>query len=73
MTKQELCNICTEYSVKEKCENMSSCELQKILIENKKLKSQIKELKCENRVLKKQLDEARIRESWEKYPDRMGR
>ena len=66
MTKKELCSICTEYSVEEKCENMSSCELQKILLENKELKKQNKELK-------KQLSDMQIRQSWEKYPDMMGK
>ena len=66
MTKKELCSICTEYSVEEKCENMSSCELQKILLENKELKKQ-------NAYLRRQLSDMRAMESWKKFPDMMGK
>lgn len=66
MKKKELCSICTEYSVEEKCENMSSCELQKILLENKELKKQ-------NAYLRRQLSDMRVMESWEKFPDMMGK
>lgn len=69
MNSKKLCKICTEYSVEEKCENMDSCELQKILLENKKLKKRNEELKKKLKVA----DEARIKESWEKYPDMMGK
>lgn len=66
MTRKELCEMCTEYSVDVKCDNKNSCKLQAILTENSKLKE-------ENRKLKKENEERRIRESWEKYPDMMGK
>lgn len=66
MTRKELCEMCTEYSVDTKCENKDSCKLQAILTENAMLKAENKRLKEENR-------EMRIRESWEKFPDMMGK
>ena len=66
MTKKELCEMCTEYSVDSKCENKDTCKLQAILEENKRLKQ-------ENRRLKKENDEHSARESWEKFPDMMGK
>lgn len=38
MTKKELCEMCTEYSVGVKCEHKDSCKLQAILTENFELK-----------------------------------
>ena len=66
MTRRELCNMCTEYSTDTKCENKDTCKLQAILTENAKLKE-------ENRRLRKENEERRIRESWEKFPEAMGR
>ena len=66
MTRKELCEMCTEYSVGVKCENKDTCKLQAILTENAQLKYENRELKKENR-------EMRIRESWEKFPDMMGK
>lgn len=66
MTRKELCEMCTEYANDAKCENKESCKLQAILKENKRLKAENKELRKAN-------EEMRIRESWEKYPDMMGK
>ena len=66
MTGKELCEMCTEYSVDTKCENKKTCKLQAILTENARLKE-------ENRRLRKENEERRIRESWEKFPDMMGK
>ena len=66
MTRKELCEMCTEYSVDTKCENKETCKLQGILTENA-------QLKAENRKLKKDNTEMSIRESWEKFPDMMGK
>lgn len=66
MTGKELCEMCTEYSVDSKCENKETCKLQVILTENARLKA-------ENKKLKKENDEMRIRESWRKFPDMMGK
>ena len=66
MTRKELCEMCTEYSVDIKCEYKDSCKLQAILTENSKLKE-------ENRKLKKENQELRAEISWTKYPDTMGR
>ena len=66
MTRKELCEMCTEYSADTKCENKETCKLQAILTENA-------QLKAENVRLKKDNDDMRIRESWEKFPDMMGK
>lgn len=66
MTRKELCEMCEEYSVDVKCENKKTCKLQAILTENA-------QLKAENRKLKKDNARMRIRESWEKFPDMMGK
>ena len=46
MTSKKLCEMCTEYSADEKCEYKNTCELQKILTENKDLKAENKQLKA---------------------------
>lgn len=66
MTRKELCEMCTEYSTDTKCENRETCKLQAILTENAQLKE-------ENNRLHKENEERRIRESWEKFPDMMGK
>lgn len=66
MTRKELCEMCTEYSTDTKCENKKSCKLQAILTENAQLKE-------ENKRLRKENEERRIRESWDKFPDMMGK
>lgn len=66
MTRKELCEMCTEYSVDTKCENKEMCKLQAILTENAQLKKENRELRQENK-------ERRIMESWEKFPDMMGK
>lgn len=66
MTQKELCSLCTEYSIDTKCENKNSCKILAILKENKQLKE-------ENTRLKKENKEMRIKESWEKFPDAMGK
>ena len=66
MTRKELCEMCTEYSTDTKCENKKTCKLQAILTENARLKE-------ENKRLRKENEERRIRESWEKFPDKTGR
>lgn len=66
MTKKELCEMCTEYSADIKCENRKTCKLQGILTENAQLKAENKELKKDN-------ERMRIRESWEQFPDMMGK
>ena len=66
MTQKELCEMCTEYSADVKCENEGTCRLQAILKENA-------QLKAENARLRKENSDMRIRESWEKFPDMMGK
>ena len=65
MTRKELCEMCTEYSVDTKCENKDTCKLQTILTENARLKAEIKEYRRKNNDL-----EARRR--WNMFPDMMG-
>lgn len=66
MTRKELCGMCMDYSTDVKCDNEETCKLQTILTENAKLKE-------ENKWLRKENEEMRIRESWEKFPEAMGR
>ena len=65
MTKKQLCKMCTEYSADTKCEIKDSCELQKILAENTKLRRELRQVKSE-------LKELEYIRSWEINPDRMG-
>ena len=55
-----------EYSTTEKCEYKNTCELQKILTENKGLKAENKELKAK-------VEELEDEKSWRDYPDMMGK
>ena len=50
MTRKELCEMCTEYSTDNKCDNVKNCKLQAILTENASLKAENRELKniCDN-------------------------
>lgn len=66
MTSKKLCEMCTEYSADEKCEYKNTCELRKILTENK-------DLKAENKQLKAKVEELEIEKSWWNSPDMMGR
>ena len=65
MTKKQLCKMCIEYSADTKCEIKDSCELQKILAENTKLRRELRQVKSE-------LKELEYIRSWEISPDRMG-
>ena len=66
VTSTELCKMCTEYSTTEKCEYKNTCELQKILTENKGLKA-------ENKQLKAKVEELEVEKSWSDFPDMMGK
>jgi regulator of replication initiation timing len=55
-----------EYSTTEKCEYKNTCELQKILTENKGLKA-------ENKQLKAKVEELEVEKSWCDSPDMMGK
>lgn len=66
MTRKELCEMCTEYSTDTKCDYKKTCKLQAILTENAQLKEESKRLRKENQEMK-------IRESWDKFPDMMGK
>ena len=73
MTRKELCEMCTEYSTDTKCENEEHCTMLKILNRANKLEKENKQLKADNKQLLKENKERRIRESWEKSPDMMGK
>lgn len=66
MTNKKLCEMCMEYSTTEKCEYKNTCELQKILTENKGLKA-------ENKQLKAKVEELEVEKSWCDSPDMMGK
>lgn len=66
MTSKKLCEMCTEYSADEKCEYKNTCELQKILKENKDLKAKNKELEAK-------VEELEVEKSWRDFPDMMGK
>ena len=66
MTSKKLCEMCMEYSTTEKCEYKNTCELQKILTENKDLKAKNKELKAK-------VEELEVEKSWHDSPDMMGK
>ena len=66
MKSTELCKMCMEYSTTEKCEYKNTCELQKILTENKDLKAKNKELKAK-------VEELEVEKSWRDNPDMMGK
>lgn len=62
MTSTELCRMCTEYSADTRCDHKKECKLHKILMKNKELRKENKELRAKA-----------IRSSWDESPDRMGR
>lgn len=62
MTKNDMCMMCSEYSVDNVCEHKNDCEMLKLLDENEKLKARVQKLE----------HEAFLR-SWDDCPDRMGR
>lgn len=66
MTRKELCEMCTEYSAGTKCENKDTCKLQEILKENAALKVEVRKLKNRNSDLE-------TRESWDMFPEAMGK
>ncbi len=66
MTNNELCSMCTEYSIETKCDHKDDCKLLGILRENRQLKEELRETK-------KELSDLQIRKSWEDYPEMMGR
>ena len=66
MTRKELCEMCTEYSIYSKCEYRKTCKLQKILSKNKDLKAKNKELKAK-------VEELEIERSWRNSPEMMGK
>ena len=72
MTKKQLCEMCTEYSIETTCDIKDTCKLQNILNENADLKRQLKQIKKELRQKKKKLEDLEIRQSWERNPERMG-
>lgn len=66
ITSKELCEMCNEYSTERKCDIKDSCELQKILQENKKLKEK-------NKKLKAKIDKLQSDLSWANDDNQMGR
>lgn len=66
MTSTELCRMCTEYSVHQKCEYRKTCELQKFLKENTKLQAKNKELRAKT-------EELESDKRWTDFPDMMGK
>lgn len=66
MRSTELCKMCSEYSTTEKCEYKNTCELQRILSENKNLKAK-------NKQLRTKIKELETERAWRNSPDRMGR
>ena len=66
MTRTELCEMCTEYSTNQKCENRETCKLQKILTENK-------ELRLENKKLREKVEKLESDKRWDIFPEMMGR
>ena len=66
MKQKELCMMCNEYSVEDKCEHKKDCALLNILKENEQLKR-------ENREMKKKIEEFEVRRRWELFPDAMGK
>lgn len=58
--------MCTEYSSELKCENKEKCKLQKVLMDNAKLRA-------ENKELKEKVEKLESNSSWDKFPDMMGK
>ena len=66
MTNTELCRMCTEYSTDTRCDNKKDCKLQKILMENKKLRAENKELRVKTEKLETD-------KRWTDFPDMTGK
>ena len=61
MKKVEICQMCDNYSVYEKCDHQNDCKIMKVMDENLELKKQIKELN-------KTLDDAKLKMSYMNDP-----
>lgn len=57
MNKKDLCELCEEYSVENKCENEKDCKIINLYKENQKLKK-------ERKSLKKQLEKLKLKQSY---------
>lgn len=66
MTRKELCEMCMEYSVNQKCERQETCKLQKILTENQRLRE-------ENKKLREKAEKLESARRWDDFPDMMGK
>lgn len=47
MSKTEICQMCDNYSVRNKCNQKKECKIMKMIDENAALKKQVRELKKE--------------------------
>lgn len=65
MSKTEICQMCDNYSVRNKCDQKKDCKIMKIMDENAALKKQVKELK-------KELAEAKLNMSYMIDPNAIG-
>lgn len=65
MTEKELCKMCNDYSDDCECENKESCKLLSIVIDNKMLSK-------ENRELKKQIQDLKLKMSYMIDPNCIG-
>lgn len=65
MSKTEICQMCDNYSVRNKCDQKKDCKIMKIMDENAALKKQVKELK-------KELAEAKLNMSYMIDPSAIG-
>lgn len=65
MSKTEICQMCDNYSVRNKCDQKKDFKIMKIMDENAALKKQVKELK-------KELAEAKLNMSYMIDPNAIG-
>lgn len=65
MQKIDVCKMCDNYSVRDKCDHRKDCKLMKLIDENEALKKQVAELK-------KELADAKLNMSYMINPNAIG-
>lgn len=65
MKKTDICELCTEYSTNNQCDNESDCRMVALWNENNALKNKVSDLK-------KELDDAKLKMSYMVNPNAIG-
>ena len=65
MNKTEICQMCDNYCVDERCDHSKDCKIMMVMDENTALKKRVRELR-------KELDDAKLKMSYMVNPNAIG-